>query len=94
MKRAIVTIGQATPGLSDHQSAMQLVTLIGGADSLELKLTVPESDHQSAVAALGMDTSRRRSVRSTSSTHQTLRSITPVSSSAGAVYKGAPTTRL
>ena len=54
MKPAIATIGQATPGLSDHQRD-QLVTLIGGADSLELKLTVPESDHRSAVIALRMD---------------------------------------
>ena len=54
MKQEIATIGKATPGLSDHQRD-QLVTLIGGADSLELKLTVPESDHHSAVVALGMD---------------------------------------
>jgi hypothetical protein len=33
----------------------ELIKLIGGADSVELKLTVPESDQRSAVTALGMD---------------------------------------
>ena len=33
----------------------QMFTLIGGADSVELKLTVPESDQRSTVVALGMD---------------------------------------
>ena len=33
----------------------ELLRLIKGADSVELKLTVPDSDHASAVAALGMD---------------------------------------
>ena len=33
----------------------QMFTLIKGADSVELKLTVPESDQRSTVVALGMD---------------------------------------
>lgn len=33
----------------------ELLTLIGDADSVELKLTVPDEDQQSAVAALGID---------------------------------------
>ena len=33
----------------------QLFSLIKGADSVELKLTVPESDHRSTVTQLGMD---------------------------------------
>jgi hypothetical protein len=44
----------ATPQLSDAD----LVELVGPfeeADSVELKLTVPESDQRSAVSALGMD---------------------------------------
>jgi hypothetical protein len=40
--------------LADDDLA-ELLDLIGGADSVELKLTVPESDQRSAVAALGMD---------------------------------------
>ena len=42
------------PTLSD-EALMDLLTLIKGADSVELKLTVPESDQVSAVHALGMD---------------------------------------
>jgi hypothetical protein len=44
----------AAPSFSDAQLA-HLVDLIRGADSVELKLTVPESDHRSAVSVLGMD---------------------------------------
>lgn len=44
----------ATPELSDDQLA-EVLDLIRGADSVELKVTVPESDHRSAVSALGMD---------------------------------------
>jgi hypothetical protein len=40
--------------MSDENLA-QLLALIKGADSVELKLTVPESDQASAVHALGMD---------------------------------------
>jgi hypothetical protein len=40
--------------LSDEQLA-EVLTLTRSADTVELKLTVPESDHRSAVSALGMD---------------------------------------
>jgi hypothetical protein len=40
--------------LSDSQIA-ELLGLIQGADSVELKLTVPESHQQSTIAALGVD---------------------------------------
>jgi hypothetical protein len=42
------------PALSDEQR-QQLLGLIKGADSVELKLTVPEHDHRSTVRALDMD---------------------------------------
>ena len=47
-------VTNATPLLSAEQVA-ELLRLIKGADSVELKLTVPDGDHRSAVAALGMD---------------------------------------
>jgi hypothetical protein len=40
--------------LSD-QDLMELMALMRGSDSVELKLTVPESDQRSAVVALGLD---------------------------------------
>src|SRR5438093_12993064 len=40
--------------LLDHQLA-DLLRLVKGADSVELKATVPESDQRSAVEALDMD---------------------------------------
>ena len=43
-----------SPRLADDQLA-ELLELVRGADSVELKLTVPESDQRSTVAALGMD---------------------------------------
>jgi hypothetical protein len=42
------------PQLTDNQ-LMELLPLIEGADTVELKLTVPESDQRSAVTALRMD---------------------------------------
>jgi len=33
----------------------QLLTLVGGSDSVELKLTVPESEQRKTIAALGLD---------------------------------------
>jgi hypothetical protein len=42
------------PNLSDEQLA-ELLGLLGGADTVELKLTVPESDQRSAIVALDMD---------------------------------------
>jgi hypothetical protein len=50
----MTTEGMAAPNLSDEQLA-ELLELTRSADTVELKLTVPESDHRSAVAALGMD---------------------------------------
>ena len=47
-------VTNATPLLSAAQVA-ELLKLIKGADSVELKLTVPDGDHRSAVLALGMD---------------------------------------
>jgi hypothetical protein len=44
----------AAPPLSDEQLG-ELLGLIEGADSVELKLTVPESDHHAAAGALGLD---------------------------------------
>ena len=46
--------GTASPNLADDQLA-EVLGLIRGADSVELKVTVPDSDHRSAVSALGMD---------------------------------------
>jgi hypothetical protein len=42
------------PTLSD-EDLEELLGLIGGADSVELKLTVPESDHGTARGVLGLD---------------------------------------
>jgi hypothetical protein len=42
------------PDLSDHE-LQQLLGLLQGADSVELKLTVPDADRRSTVVALGMD---------------------------------------
>jgi hypothetical protein len=44
----------ARPRLSDEQLA-ELLELIGGADSVELKLTIPASEQRSAVEALDLD---------------------------------------
>ena len=44
----------ATPGLSDEQLA-ELLRLVADADSVELKLTVAESEQYTAAAALGLD---------------------------------------
>ncbi len=40
--------------LTNEQTA-ELLALTKGADSVELKLTVPEGDHRSAISALGID---------------------------------------
>jgi hypothetical protein len=45
---------KAPPRLSDEQ-IVELLQLTKKSDSVELKLTVPESDQRSAVGALGMD---------------------------------------
>ena len=44
----------AAPTLSDEDIA-ELIDLLGDADSVELKLSVPERQQRSAVAALGLD---------------------------------------
>ena len=45
---------RTAPQISD-QDLEQLLALSAGADSVELKLTLPEVEHRSAVAALGLD---------------------------------------
>jgi len=49
----------ATPTLPasslTNEQLVEMLGLIKGADSVELKLTVPETDHRSAVAALDID---------------------------------------
>jgi hypothetical protein len=42
------------PGLTDEQ-LQEVLRLIEGADSVELKLTIPDEDRRSTVVALGMD---------------------------------------
>jgi hypothetical protein len=44
----------ARPGIADDRLA-ELLELVRGADSVELKLTVPEHDQRSTMQALGMD---------------------------------------
>jgi hypothetical protein len=46
--------GKRLTALSDEELG-RLLSLLKGADSVELKLTVPEGHYQSAAAALGMD---------------------------------------
>jgi len=47
-------MASATPQIDDA-NLPELLALIDGSDSVELKLTVPESDQRSAARALGMD---------------------------------------
>jgi hypothetical protein len=49
-----VPASAAAPSLSDQQLG-ELLALTEGANSVELKLTVPESDHYSVARALGID---------------------------------------
>jgi hypothetical protein len=44
----------ATPALSD-EALTEMLSLMKGADGVELKLTVPDSGQRSALEALGMD---------------------------------------
>jgi hypothetical protein len=44
----------AAPALSDEQ-LVDMLALIGDADSVELKVTIPEAEQRSAVEALGLD---------------------------------------
>ena len=50
----MATTAAARPELSDD-ALVELLALIESADSVELKLTVPESSHRSAIAALDLD---------------------------------------
>jgi hypothetical protein len=49
-----MTAATTRPALTDEKLA-DLLKLVAGADSVELKLTVPESDQRSAVEALDLD---------------------------------------
>jgi hypothetical protein len=49
-----MTPTEVAPNLSDEQ-LREVLGLIGGADSVELKLTVPDEDRRSTVMGLGMD---------------------------------------
>ena len=50
----MATSAAVAPNLSEEQLA-ELLSLLGKADSVELKLTVPESEHLTVAAALGID---------------------------------------
>jgi hypothetical protein len=50
----VATTRVVAPTLADEQVG-ELLDLIGDADSVELKLTVPESQHFSTARALGID---------------------------------------
>jgi hypothetical protein len=50
----MTTAPKTRPRLTDEQLE-ELLALVKDADSIELKLTVPESDQRSAIAALGID---------------------------------------
>jgi hypothetical protein len=51
---AMATTAKRWTALADEELG-RLLSLLQGADSVELKLTVPEGTYRSAVAALGMD---------------------------------------
>ena len=51
----MATAARKKAGSLSDEDLRRLLALIEGADSVELKLTVPEADHSSAAAALGMD---------------------------------------
>ncbi|HET6223921.1 MAG TPA: hypothetical protein VFE11_17220, partial [Dongiaceae bacterium] len=53
-QKAAATAKQAAPGLTGEQLG-ELLALIKGADSVELKLSIPDAARRSAVAALEMD---------------------------------------
>ena len=50
----MAAMGQQGMSLTDEQLE-ELFGLVGGADSIELKLTIPDSERRSTVEALGMD---------------------------------------
>ena len=45
----------AAPLIASDESLVELLSLIEGADSVELKLTIPEGAHRKAIASLGLD---------------------------------------
>jgi hypothetical protein len=50
----MVATGQGRRRLSDVE-LVELLSLFANTDSIELKLTMPESDQRSVMTALGMD---------------------------------------
>ena len=50
----MATSTKPRPALGDKE-LQELLALIKGADSVELKLTVPEQDQRSTIRALGLD---------------------------------------
>ena len=50
-----MTTSAKTPPTFSSEELTQLLSLIKGSDSVELKLTVPDSDQRPTVVALGMD---------------------------------------
>src|ERR1051325_3510759 len=50
----MTSAAEATPNLSEDQFK-KLAELLEGADSVELKLTVPEADQRAAITALNLD---------------------------------------
>jgi hypothetical protein len=50
-----MTTTATTPAIFSNEQLAELLALIKESDSVELKLTVPEPDQRSTVAALGMD---------------------------------------
>ncbi len=50
-----MTTSAKTPPTFSSEELTQLLSLIKDSDSVELKLTVPDSDQRSTVVALGMD---------------------------------------
>jgi hypothetical protein len=53
-RESIIAQAAAAPNLTDEQ-LRELLDLIKGADSVELKLTVPDEDRRQTVMGLGMD---------------------------------------
>ena len=50
-----MTTATKTPVALSQEQIAEMLALLKDSDSVELKLTVPEHDHRSTVAALGMD---------------------------------------
>jgi hypothetical protein len=50
-----MTATPTAPPAASGEELVRLLALIAGSDSVELKVTVPESDHRSTLMALGVD---------------------------------------